>query len=98
MAGNTYDVGSVVEVIGTFKDKNGALVDPTDVIIKYTPPGAAVVTKTFLLGQVTRDSLGVFYFDIDTGTTPGKWKYRFESTGYKAAGDATFFVSDSPMK
>lgn len=95
---NSYDVGVVVSVIGTFKDKTQVLQDPTTVTLKVKDPSGTSSTYTYAAAQVTRDSLGVYRKDIDTALKPGKWLYRWESTGqYQAAGDNAFIVRPSPL-
>lgn len=96
---NQYDVGMLVSIVGTFKDKSLQLQDPTTVTLKVKDPTASAYTPyTFALGQVIKDSQGLYRKDFDTSTKPGKWLYRWESTGlYQAAADNAFLVKASPL-
>lgn len=95
---NSYDVGSVVSVIGTFKDKAQVVQDPTTVTLKLKDPSGTSFTYTYALAQVIKDSVGVYRKDVDTTLKPGKWLYRWESTGqYQAASDNAFIVRPSPL-
>ena len=106
MATNTYQVGDLVKVQGTFQDSTPTNVDPDNVEVKYTNPEGTTTTKTYSGdSEVVRDSLGVFYLliTIDPAlTTPhGTWYYRFHGyndTGTpvnRAADESEFYVEKS---
>lgn len=88
---NIYDVGDLVRVSATFK-RGAALDDPTTVTLKIRKGDGTSATYTYALGQVIRDSLGIFHADISLDV-PGTWAYRWEGTGpTQAAGQNTFVV------
>lgn len=87
---NTYDIGDLVRLTGTFSGTDGTLVDPTTVVLKIKPPGGSVSTVT-----PTRESTGVHYHDY-TPSAHGTHLYRFEGTGAaQAAEDSVFYVRKS---
>ncbi len=78
---NTYNVGSGIRISAEFQDvATKVFVDPTDVIIKLLEPDGTLITKTFLLSEVIRDSLGKYHYD-HTGAKEGHHEYRIEGTG-----------------
>lgn len=77
---NTYDVGDVVRITGTFRSTAGVLSDPSKVTIKYEDPSANVTTVTSTGASVINPSTGVFYTDIVPDEV-GVWEYRIYSTG-----------------
>lgn len=102
---NAYVVGQPVRLEGHFVDTANADIDPTTVIVKYRPPGAPTVTKTYGTDvQVVKDSVGHYHIDVDTSAvanvTPGHgiWRYRWYSTGTgQAAGEMQFTVIASAL-
>lgn len=90
MASGPYDIGDKVRVTATFKDVADALVDPTNVVLKFKDPSAVVTTPT-----VTRTSLGIYYAEQSI-TAAGVWYYRAEATGTgQSAAEGTFTVITS---
>lgn len=77
---NTYDIGDVVRLTGTFRSTAGVLTNPTKVTIKYEDPTAVVTTVSSTMASVTNPSAGIFYTDISP-TLAGVWEYRIYSTG-----------------
>jgi hypothetical protein len=88
---NTYDIGDLVRVTGTFT-VSGTATDPTTITLKVLPPGSAVLTYTYALSEVTKSATGVYYKDIPI-TSSGTWYYRWISTGtVVSAGEEYFHV------
>ena len=53
---NTYDLGDLVRLTGTFKNTTGALIDPGTVSFKVRAPGGAVTTYVYPTDtQLVRD-------------------------------------------
>lgn len=77
---NTYDIGDVVRITGTFRSTAGVLANPSKVTFKYEDPSANVVTVTSTSGTVFNPSTGLFYVDVSPDE-PGVWEYRIYSTG-----------------
>jgi hypothetical protein len=88
-----YDIGDLVRLSASFTNSVGSAVDPTTVAVKYKAPGAATVTKTYALAEVTKDSTGHYHYDVSV-TVEGHWYYRWESTGTgQAAAEDVFYVN-----
>lgn len=75
---NTYAPGSEVDLDFTFRDKSGALADPTTATF-YVEQADGTVT-TYALNQATRLSTGVYELTIVTTNVPGRWYYRGQGT------------------
>lgn len=96
---NTYQIGDIVRLTGTFRDVNDVLVDPSGVRFMYIKPNTptAITTKTYLTDiEVVKDSVGIYHLDI-TITESRRWFYRTEGFGANNAGAAEneFEVEDS---
>lgn len=88
---NTYDVGDLVRVTGTFTDSDGSAVDPTALKIYYKAPGGTITEKLYGTDtDVIKDSTGVYHLDIDINAS-GRWFYRFVGTGSAQAADEYWF-------
>jgi hypothetical protein len=81
----SYDVGDVVRATASFK-VGGVLTDPSTITFKYKNPTGTIATKLYSLGEVTKDSTGIFHYDLPVDAA-GTWYYRWSSTG-TAAGAA----------
>ena len=93
MSGNHYDNGDLVRVYGTFTNplNSNTAIDPTVVIVSIRDPSGNV--DTYLYGtdaSVNRSDTGEYYYDVNVDE-PGRWYYRWHSTGTgQAAGEGTF--------
>jgi len=90
-----YDKSDLVRISATFRDPfaSDVYVDPATVALKVKDPAAVTTTYTLAGGQVIRDSLGHFHFDLSV-VTAGLWSYRWETTGtYQAAQEGSFTVN-----
>ena len=88
---NTYDIGDLVRVTGTFTVADVAT-DPTTVTLRVLAPGGTVTAYTLALSEVTKSGTGVYYKDI-TITAAGIWYYRWLGTGtVVSAGESEFYV------
>jgi len=87
MAINTYTQGELVRISASFA--NGASpIDPGSVFVNMRYPTGG---STLLSGSlITSPSSGVYYSDIDA-SVPGKWHYRWYSTGCGQAAKANYF-------
>lgn len=92
-----YDEGNVLRVTGTFT-LNGSVTDPTDVFLEFKKPGAVAVEYEYGVDvELVKSSTGVYYVDLDLDT-PGRWLYRFFSTGTgQAARPRSFYVKKDPI-
>lgn len=93
---NTYDIGDVVRVTGTFTVASVAT-DPTTVTLKVEDPSGNLATYTYALSEVTRSGVGVFYRDVSVDEK-GVWQYEWIGTGACAtAEEGEFFVRVSQV-
>lgn len=77
----SYVIGDLVRLKVTWRDAAGALVDPTTITCRVKNPAGTVTVYTYALGQVVRESIGVYHYDVDTSALNGTWSYRWEGTG-----------------
>lgn len=96
----TYWTGEHVVCECTFTLRSGALVDPTAVFFKYTPPGLTEVVLTYTgSGPLVRVSTGLYQVDLDTtGITTGRWRERWLSTGNGAGAIERYFEVKPSMQ
>lgn len=88
---NTYDVGDLVRVTGTFTDSDGTAVDPTTVTVYHKDPSGNITEWVYLTDtDVVQDTNGTYYADIDIDES-GRWYYRFKGTGSGQAAGETYF-------
>ncbi len=80
---NTYEVGDLVRITGTWTDSASSAVDPTTVLAEHTDPSGNNTALT-VGGGITKDSTGIYYYDIDVDEA-GTWIYRFYGQGGGAA-------------
>lgn len=93
---NTYDVGDIVRLAGTFKNQSDAFVDPGGVRVKVKNPLGTSTTYVYGVDAgVMKDATGQYHLDIDADTE-GTWYYRWEGlTSNKGADEESFLVRDS---
>ncbi len=95
---NTYDLGDLVRVTGTFKNAAGAAIDPGTVAFKLRAPAGTVTSYVYGADSaLVRDALGAFHVDV-SAVASGTWHYRWESTGTgQAAEEGSFVVEGSAL-
>jgi hypothetical protein len=92
-----YSRDTEVDLVGTFKDKDGNLADPDEVTLEVLSPAGAVTSYTLSAAEVTRESIGV-YTRPQLLDQNGAWYYRFKGTGpLKAARWKRIDVSGDPF-
>lgn len=95
---NTYDVGDLVRVTGTFTDIDSVATDPDVVRCKYQDPSGNDTTDVYGVGSTVKSATGVYYLDIDIDEA-GTWFYRFEgeTSGGEGQGaaESNFYVTPS---
>lgn len=87
MAINIYTQGELVRISASFA--NGASpIDPGSVFVnlRYPTGGSALISGSL----ITNASPGVYQTDIDA-SLPGRWHYRWYSTGCGQAAKANYF-------
>lgn len=78
---NVYQKGDLRRIGGKFTDSAGTAADPTAVSLKYIRPSGIIVTLVYGIDvAVIRESVGIYYVDIDL-TESGTWYYRLAGTG-----------------
>src|SRR5688572_3402454 len=93
-------IQQLVRLDATFRNRAGALTDPTAVylLIKTPQPnGGEYFQYVYNSGDnvIVRVNTGMFYANF-TPTVAGKFEYRWESTGTaQAAGESSFSVDSS---
>jgi hypothetical protein len=88
----SYPLGSLVRFSETFTNTiTGALADPTTVVIKFRDPAGVETSYSLAGGQVVRDSIGAFHFDLQLNTT-GTWLRRWVGGGAVIAPDERPFA------
>lgn len=79
--GNTYDVDTNIVLSTQFTNASGNPVDPDDVyLFILLPDGCTQRSYTLSNGQITRASIGSYYFEL-TLDIAGRWRYRWRGTG-----------------
>ncbi len=87
-----YYVGETVELSAAFRDRLGALADPTSITLRIKSPAGVTSAKTYAAGDITKDSTGRYHYDLLL-TASGRWEFRFEAAGAVAAiGEEEFQV------
>jgi hypothetical protein len=88
---------STVRIPVNFQDADAADVDPTTITFKLYSPDAAITTYVYNTDtEILRTSEGDYYVDV-TPNLPGRWCFRWESTGTNLATaiEGTFVVQVS---
>ena len=91
---NTYDIGDLVQVTGTFTDSGGSATDPDVITGKFKTPAAVETEYVYLTdAELVKSGTGVYYFNISADAS-GSYYYRFEgesSGGVNQGGEETVF-------
>ena len=91
MSINSYDLGNLIRLSGIYTVvSSSALIDPTVVKLSTRDPAGTVVTYTYGVSTIVRDSTGTYHADINASLA-GPWYYRWWSTGTGQAAVETRF-------
>ena len=93
------DVGDVAHLTATFTDPENSdtPIDPTAVYLSVRDPNGTVTTLQFGVdSEVQQSGTGAYYADISIDR-PGRWYYRWWSTGVGQAADEQWFEVE-PIK
>ena len=91
----SYDLGNLVRVSGSFTTVTGAPADPTTITLRVKDPTGTIAVYTG--GAMVRDGIGAYHYDLVPAKS-GTWSYRWEGTGaVTAAGDSSFAVTPSAI-
>jgi hypothetical protein len=90
---NSYFIGQVVRVTGTFQNTSGVATDPTTVTFKWRDPVTAAITPLVYSvdNALVKDSTGVYHVDITT-SNPGDLWFAWYGTGTVAAAIESVFI------
>ena len=88
---NTYDVGDLARVTGTFTNSAGTAVDPTVVKLSYKDPSENITTLTYGTdASVIKSATGVYYCDVSIDEA-GVWWFRWWATGTGQSASESWF-------
>ena len=74
-------INSTVRIPVNFQDADALDVDPDTITFKLYSPSAEITSYVFGTdAEVFKTSVGDYYIDV-TPDEPGRWHYRWESTG-----------------
>jgi len=94
---NVYKQGALVRVRANFENAAGTAIDPTAILCKYSNPAGTVTTLTYGTDvELVRSATGIYYVDIDA-SSPGRWNYRFYSTGTGQAAEQSSFIIEAAL-
>lgn len=100
---NTYPLNTTVRLsILVTDDNTGAVTDPGALKLYVLGPDGTEQTYDLASGQLQRDGVGQFHFDILAGL-PGRWVYGFLGTDIgpsnqeQSTGDVAFWVTPSSV-
>lgn len=92
-----YLQGTTIKAKSEFRNVGGSLVDPSAVALKYKSPDGSITTKTFALGDITKDSAGVYEIYV-TLSQVGNYVFRWEGSGNDGSvSETTITVSPSQV-
>jgi hypothetical protein len=90
---NRYDDGQMVRVSASFRDLDDAPLDPDTVELRYKDPSTDTVHEQNYPGNLQKDAIGEYYFDIDTTDfSKGTWHYKWIGTGAVTAATSWAFI------
>ena len=88
----SYYVGDALRFSCEFTDMDDTATDPTTVTLLLESPSGTVTTLTHGAGEITRASVGSYYYDrlVDES---GLWEWRWVGTGaVQRARQGRFYV------
>lgn len=94
---DVFQIDTTLQLTGDFvRSLDGALEDPTDVIVFIAAPGGPFNTFTFSGNQVTKLAVGQYSY-VFTPSISGTWTYKWQGVGTVTATspDKTFLVQPS---
>lgn len=92
-----FDFGCKLRLTAVFTDSSGAVIDPATVKFSYRSDAIGTTTTyTYPVSSLTKVSTGIYYSDIDTAETPGRYEWSWAATGTgQAAEHGEFYVRDT---
>lgn len=87
-----YSTGQPIRLSTTVRDIAGTITDPTALVLTYGPQGGSPATKHWPTpAEITRDSTGVFHYEIAATLGAGHYQYLWTATGTAAGEDGDVF-------
>jgi hypothetical protein len=77
---NLTIVGETETLVFTLTDEDGDLADPTDITLEIKDPSGNIETLTYTGTDITRESIGVFTYDL-AYDEDGIWLWEIETSG-----------------
>jgi YD repeat-containing protein len=77
---NLTIVGETETLVFTLYDEAGALADPTELTLEIKDPSGNTETLTYTGADITRESIGVFSYDLPYDEA-GVWLWEIETSG-----------------
>lgn len=94
----TWYAANKLRLSVTFTDSGGNAIDPSTVSLKYGLHGGAATTQGYNPGNIVRDSLGSYHFDVDITGLLGQWDWEWLATGTgQAAMAGSEFIEALPF-
>lgn len=85
-------IGQAVTIHLEFRDKTGALANPSAGNLKVRDPAGNITTTA--LGSLTHPSTGIYELDV-TANLVGRWNWYGNSTAGLVAANQGYFVCDA---
>lgn len=92
---NEYPLGNRIQVTGEFVDDDDVFLDPAAVYCQVRNPQGVIKSYTYGTADpsIVKSAVGHYLLDVDVDI-PGKWVYRWYSTGNGKAADEDCFTVD----
>src|SRR4030067_468947 len=87
---NAYDKGKTIRLSALFT-VGGVAPDPTTVTLKVKKPRGGIVTYTYALAEITKDSTGNYHKDV-VGSESGTWYHQWIGAGTWAPAEEGCFI------
>jgi uncharacterized protein YfaS (alpha-2-macroglobulin family) len=92
---NTYLIGAVVKLTGTFTDLDGDAIDPDTVTLRIKEPDGTITVYVYSTDlELVRDGVGEYHVDW-AADQAGEYCFRFEGTGVAQAVNEKQFEIDA---
>lgn len=93
---STFKIDNLITLTATFRDMNGALIDPTAITLKILQGGGSIQTFAYP-ATLTRLSIGVYQKEFDPPSA-GNFTYQWKGTGTcEAMDEATFTITEAAL-
>ncbi len=87
---NSYPLGSLIKLTGTFTDANGAPADPTVVTLSILAPDTTV--SEYSGDDLDNSDVGIYSYDLEPDAA-GPWIYRWVGDGAITAASPDVYLT-----